>query len=55
MNGSNLGKPDKGDKGEYSIHGVSTSQYSINTNPAAYGSNDFVCKSTTLAEDLWYL
>lgn len=35
---------DKVDKGVYSIHGVTSSQYSVNTNPSSYGSNDFLCK-----------
>lgn len=38
---------DKSDKGVYSIHGVTASQYSVNTNPASYGSNDFLCKSSS--------
>lgn len=36
---------DQSDKGVYSIHGVTASQYSVNTNPSSYGSNDFLCKS----------
>lgn len=29
------------EKGVYSIHGVTGSQYSVNTDPTSYGSNDF--------------
>lgn len=40
--------PRNADKGVYSIHGVTNSQYSVNTNPdtdpTSYGSNIFVCK-----------
>lgn len=32
------------DKGVYSIHGVTSSQQSVNTDPSSYGSNNFICK-----------